>query len=115
MVRAGKFGAIQFAVRSNLAPYGNNSPDKIIWYGPINKTTAGGATMAIRVHGPTWGFDWVEYCEIHSRPHTGTTQGMAAGTVCVIYNHNPTLWLPATLNVNQTRCFMFIIGRRSRV
>ena len=113
MVKAGKFskhGGLAFAFAPTAIPYGVNSPERKIWFGVINKNTGGGNTMTVNLRGGTWGFAWIDYCEIHSRCHESTTQGQAGGTVCVFYNHNPTMWLPITLNAAQ-RCFMFIIGR----
>ena len=112
MVKAGKFGrrALSFAENQGLPNQGNNIVAKKIWFGAINKNTAAGATMTVNVRGATWGFTWVEYAEFHSRAHIGTTGNKAAGTVFVLLNHNPTLWLPASLAAAQ-RCFMFLIGR----
>lgn len=112
-MKVGKFSKKSLAFDSrigNVVPDGINAPAKKIWFGPILKNTAGGATMRLNVRGPTWGFTWVDFAEIASRAHTGTTLGMIKGTTCVFYDHNPTLVLSATLNAAQ-RCFMFIIGR----
>jgi len=118
MVKVGKFNKreIGFLVPRHLAntPFqGVNSVAKKIWFGPIRKNTAAGNTMTVNLRGGTWGFAWIDYCEMHSRCHESTTQGQAGGTVCVFYNHNPTMWLPITLNAAQ-RCFMFIIGRDNK-
>jgi len=117
MVKAGKFSkhsGLQFAKAPTAIGYGVNSPERKIWFGAINKNTAAGNTMTVNLRGATWGFEWIDYAEFHSRPHTGTTGGMAAGTIVVYINHNPTMWLPITLNANQTRCFMFLIGRTQK-
>jgi len=113
MVKVGKFQKHDFgwAVPLNAIPYGVNAPNRSLWIGQIPKNTAGGATMTFNVRGPTWGFTWVDYAEFHSRPHSATQRGMVAGTIICILNHNPTLWLPASLNANATRCFALIWGR----
>jgi len=113
MVKVGKFDKREIGMlqsKGGTIPYGLNSPAKKIWFGPINKNTAGGATMNWNARAPTWGFAWIDYCEIHSRSHTATTLGQVGGTVAIFYNHSPTMWIPATLNV-ASRCFLFIIGR----
>ena len=117
MVKVGKFQKhdLAWAAPPTAIPYGANSPNRQLWFGPINKNTAGGATMTFNVRGATWGnITWVDYAEFHSRPHAGTSALSSAGTVIVIVNHNPTLWLPASISVNQSRCFLYIIGRDDR-
>ena len=117
MVKAGKFskhGGLAFAFAPTAIPYGVNSPERKIWFGVINKNTGGGNTMTVNLRGATWGFEWIDYAEFHSRPHSATTAGMAVGTAVVYLNHNPTMRLPITLNANQTRCFMFLIGRTAK-
>jgi len=84
--------------------------NKKIWFGPINKNTAAGNSMMVNLRGPTWGFTWIDYCEIHTRCHMGTTLGQARGTVGIVYNQNPTLLLSVTLNF-QNRGFLYIVGR----
>ena len=112
MVKVGKFQKHDFgwAVPLNAIPYGVNAPNRSLWIGQIPKNTAGGATMTFNVRGPTWGFTWIDYCEIHTRCHMGTTLGQARGTVGIVYNQNPTLLLSVTLNF-QNRGFLYIVGR----
>ena len=113
MVKVGKFQKHDLGWAMGppaTIPYGANSPNRSVWFGVLNKNTAAAATMTFNVRGPTWNFTWVDYIECHSRSHLATTAGQAAGTVITYLNHNPTVWLPVTLGVQQ-RCFVMIWGR----
>lgn len=119
MVKVGKFDKREISIMPSkrvglnvqTIPYGVNLPAKKIWFGIISKNTAANATMNFNARAPTWGFSWIDYCEIHTRCHAGPSMlGQAGGTVAIFYNHNPTMYIPITIAV-ANRCFMFIIGR----
>lgn len=117
MVKAGKFskhGGLSWAKAPGAIPYGVNSPERKIWFGPINKNTAAANTMTVNLRGATWGFEWIDYAEFHTKAHVGTTAGWAAGTIVTYVNHNPTMWIPISITVNAHRCFMFLIGRTQK-
>jgi hypothetical protein len=115
VVKVGKFGNrnIHFANNIALAPQGANSPVKKMWWGTVTKLTAAAATQRLNIRGATWGFEWVEHCEIHSRSYHpgGTYEGDLRGTVCFYTNIGPTVSLPATLGIG-TKCILMRVWGR---
>jgi hypothetical protein len=118
MVKAGKFGHrnLEFAVNTTLPATGLNAPTKTFWWGTVMKNRNAGTVMTLTLHGGTThgNFDWIEYAEIRSRPYSGTTAGLIAGTVNIYYNHSPTLFVEATSNIGRQSVFLFVIGRDAR-
>lgn len=121
MVKAGKFShrALTFAVNKALDERGLNSPAKLLWWGTVMKNRNAGTAMTLLLHGAGGGtshgpFDAVDFIEVHSRPHSGTTSGGTAGSMCIYFNHTPTVFVPATSNIGRQSLFLMTYGRGAR-
>jgi hypothetical protein len=115
MVKVGKFGTrnLAFAVNDASPAYGMNSPIKRMWWGTVTKIREDGTAQTINFRGATWGYSWIEYAEVYSRPFSGTSAGgsLSAASVQHYYNKNPTLFLGATLGVENTHLLVRVWGR----
>ena len=126
MVRAGKFDpngqGLSFANNLRNPPYGMDDPNKLFFVGTVTtKRTRFATAQNVRLSGATWGFDWIDYAVFwRVKPGTGKVVGAGfgagVGTMVAWYNHNPTLWVPATgaiATIGQ-QIAAFVFGRSAR-